>query len=219
MEGATARTLAPVEDPVIGAGDALDLLDWKRRIFALYEEIRASDDPELAWTTWRDTREHLYRTHPQSPLPPTDRGAYENAYFAYDPAYRVRAEMAEAPPIRTPLPASRGDNFSFSRIGLVRFELAGERHQLELHWNEGYGGGILLAVTDTLSGSETYGGGRYVLDTVKGADLGGDDTLVVDFNFAYNPSCAFDPRWSCPLAPPANRLAIPLRVGEKAPTP
>ena len=82
-----------------------------------------------------------------------------------------------------------------------RFTLLGEEHELELSWNEGYGGGVLLAVADATSGSETYGGGRYVLDTVKGADLGVDGgRLIVDFNFAYNPSCAFDSRWSCPLA-------------------
>ncbi len=63
---------------------------------------------------------------------------------------------------------------------------------------------------------ESYGGGRYLLDTVKGADLGGTDgRLVVDFNYAYNPSCAYDPQWSCPLAPPANRLTVPILAGER----
>ena len=62
------------------------------------------------------------------------------------------------------------------------------------------------------------GGGRYVLDTVKGADLGADgDRLIVDFNFAYNPSCAYDPGWACPLAPPANRLPVAVEAGELAP--
>jgi uncharacterized protein (DUF1684 family) len=200
------------------AHDALDLLDWKRRVFALYAEIRAAADPERAWRYWCDVREELYRTHPQSPLPSERRSAYGDAFFPYDPAYRVVAEVEDAAPRPSPVPGSRGGTFAFTRVGVARFELAGREHELELDWNEGYGGGILVAVSDRTSGRETYGGGRYVLDTVKGADLGGrGGRLVLDFNFAYNPSCAFDGRWSCPLAPPANRLPLALHVGERAP--
>jgi len=199
------------------AREALDLLDWKRRIFALYEEVRNGRDPEAAWRLWRETREALYRTHPQSPLPPERRADYRNACFPYDPAYRVSAEVSDAEPHASPLPASTGGTFAFSRAGIARLTLDGRDHELELHWNESYGGGLLLVVADATSGRETYGGGRYVLDTVKGADLGvAEGRLVLDFNFAYSPSCAFDPRWSCPLAPSANRLAVPLRVGERA---
>jgi uncharacterized protein (DUF1684 family) len=61
----------------------------------------------------------------------------------------------------------------------------------------------------------TYGGGRYLLDTVKGADLGGSDgRLVVDLNFLYAPSCAHDEAWACPLAPPGNRLEVAVTAGE-----
>ena len=71
---------------------------------------------------------------------------------------------------------------------------------------------------DALAGEHTYGGGRYLLDTVKGADLGGaDGELVVDFNFAYQPSCAYDPAWACPLAPPGNVVDVELPVGELLP--
>jgi len=198
--------------------DALDLLDWKRRVFTLYEEVRGASNPETAWNLWRETRIELYRTHPQSPLPAHNRSGYGDAFFPYDPAYRVVGEIRNDRPRPEPLPASTGDTFAFTRIGRVGFTLLGVSHELELSWNDGYGGGVLLAVADATSGSETYGGGRYVLDTVKGADLGsGGEELVVDFNFAYNPSCAFDSRWSCPLAPPGNRLPMPLRVGERSP--
>jgi uncharacterized protein (DUF1684 family) len=200
------------------AGDALDLLDWKRRIFALYEHVRSERDPETAWNVWRETREELYRTHPQSPLPAETRTAYGDAFFPYDAAFRVAAEVVDAEPVPSPIPVSTGDTLAFNRVGLARFELGGHEHDLELHWNEGYGGGILVAVADETTGGATYAGGRYVLDTVKGADLGGaDGHLVLDFNFAYNPSCAFDARWSCPLAPAANRLTARLEVGERAP--
>ena len=98
----------------------------------------------------------------------------------------------------------------------MRFALGGAEHELDLFWLEGYGGGLYLPFADATSGTETYGAGRYLLDTVKGADLGMEgDRLVLDFNLAYNPSCAYDPRWLCPLAPPANRLAVAVRAGER----
>jgi uncharacterized protein (DUF1684 family) len=94
--------------------------------------------------------------------------------------------------------------------------VAGEPRTLDVYWLEGYGGGLFLPFADATSGSETYGAGRYLLDTVKGADLGSsEEELVLDFNFAYNPSCAYDPQWVCPLAPAANRLGVPVRTGER----
>ncbi len=88
--------------------------------------------------------------------------------------------------------------------------------ELDVYWIAVYGGGVFIPFRDATSGSETYGAGRYLLDTIKGADLGGSgDRLVLDFNYAYHPSCAYDPRWSCPLAPPANRLESAVRVGER----
>ena len=96
------------------------------------------------------------------------------------------------------------------------FELAGREQSLDLYWLDGYGGGVFLSFADATSGTETYGACRYLLDTVKGSDLGErDGRLVLDFNFAYNPSCAYDPRWVCPLAPPGNRLPEPIRGGER----
>jgi uncharacterized protein len=112
--------------------------------------------------------------------------------------------------------ASHDSAYRFTRFGDAEFELDGQTLTLELYWLEGYGGGIYLPFADATSGTTTYNGGRYLLDTVKGADLGSDgDLLVLDFNFAYHPSCAYDPRWSCPLAPPANRLALEIRSGER----
>ncbi|MHB1487305.1 MAG: DUF1684 domain-containing protein [Acidimicrobiales bacterium] len=86
---------------------------------------------------------------------------------------------------------------------------------LDVWWLDAYGGGVFVPIKDGLAGSLTYGGGRYVLDTVKGADLGGvGDRLVIDLNFAYNPSCPYDPAWACPLTPPGNVVDIGVEVGE-----
>jgi uncharacterized protein len=192
--------------------DTLDLLDWKRRVFALYAEIRASSDPEGAWRLWRSTRDDLFRTHPQSPQP----GYTGLEYYAYDPAARVLAELEdlEAPPAA--IETSGPEPMLFTPFALAHFDLRGEPLTLELDWLATYGGGVFLCFRDPTGGKETYGGGRYLLDTVKGADLGEEDgRVVLDFNFAYNPSCSYDPSWVCPLAPPANRLAVAVEAGEK----
>ena len=101
-------------------------------------------------------------------------------------------------------------------VARARFELVGEPWALELYWLQGYGGGIFLPFGDTTNGHETYGSGRYLLDSVKGADLGmAGERMVLDFNFAYNPSCSYDPRWACPLTPRENRLPIEIAAGER----
>jgi hypothetical protein len=197
---------------------ALDLLDWKERVFALYGEIRAAVEPKRAWRRWCAVRDELIGSHPQSPLPPAARAGFAGSYFDYDPALRVLADVVSVDPEPREVAGSAGQTFPFSRVGLARFVLAGRELELELDWNEGYGGGLFLCFRDATSGHETYGGGRYLLDTVKGADLGRiGGQLVLDFNFAFNPSCCYDPRWACPLAPPANVVSLPVRGGERIP--
>jgi uncharacterized protein (DUF1684 family) len=189
--------------------EQLSLLDWKRRIFALYAEVRADDDARRAWRRWCDVRAELYATHPQSPRP----GAVPDCY-PYDPAFCFEARVDPVDAETLELPGSAGSVTRFTRFAVARFA----RYELELYWLDAYGGGVFLPFRDETSGNETYGAGRYLLDTVKGADLGGsDDTLVLDFNFAFNPSCAWDDGWACPLAPPANRLPVRVTAGERSP--
>ena len=189
--------------------DKLSLLDWKRRIFALYAEVRSDADSERAWRHWCSVREDLYRTHPQSP-----RLGGVPSYYSYDPSLRfeARVEPAETAPLE--IAGSAGSVTRFTRFATARL---GE-HSLELYWLDAYGGGVFLPFRDETSGRETYGAGRYLLDTVKGADLGEQDgRLVLDFNFAFNPSCAWDDSWACPLSPPANRLTVRIEAGELTP--
>ncbi len=199
--------------------DELDLLDWKRRISELYAAVRAAADPDAAWQLWRDTRDDLFRFHPQTPLPRETRARFEAIpYFEYDPELRVLAEVEPAPHEQREIATSGEHPYSFTRFGRAVFSVHGQGQSLDLYWLDGYGGGVYLCFADATSGRETYGAGRYLLDTVKGSDLGSEgDGLVLDFNFAYNPSCSYDPRWVCPLAPPGNRLAIPIRAGERYP--
>ena len=196
--------------------ELLELLDWKRRVFALYAEVRAGD-PEAGWRRWRATRDELFRSHPQSPLPRGARASFGGLpYFDYDPSLRMLADVESAEPEHREVATSGDHPYAFTRFGRARFSLGGGAHALELYWLDAYGGGLFLPFADATSGRETYGAGRYLLDTVKGADLGGDDgRLVLDFNFAYNPSCSYDASWVCPLAPPANRLPLAIRAGER----
>jgi uncharacterized protein (DUF1684 family) len=201
-------------DPVI---DSLALLDWRRRVAELYAEVRAGAGDPAAWRTWRRARQTLFREHRQSPVPASERLSYSGPHlYDHDPACRARAEVEPAEPRRFELPTSTGQVMSFSRFARAHFVLGGNALSLDLYLLEGYGGGLFVPFADRTSGEETYGAGRYLLDTVKGADLGEEDgRLVFDFNFAYQPSCAYDPRWACPLAPPANRLPVAIRAGER----
>ena len=199
------------------ADEALTLLDWKRRVFELYAEIRSADDPRAGWMRWREVRDELFRAHPQSPVPEPERAGYPGIpCFDHDAGARVLAEVVPAEPEAHDIATSGEGTLRFTRVATLRFELHGARLALEAYWLQGYGGGLFVPFRDATAGQETYGAGRYLLDTVKGSDLGMEvGRLVLDFNLAYNPSCSYDPKWICPLAPPANRLAVPIRAGER----
>jgi uncharacterized protein (DUF1684 family) len=112
--------------------------------------------------------------------------------------------------------------FRYTRIAGVRFSVQGHEAALSLFWIEGYGGGLFMPFRDMSNGQGTYGGGRYLYDTIKGADLGAGSKedfagqILLDFNYAYNPSCAYSEQWVCPLAPRENWLPFPVQAGEKA---
>ena len=227
--------MAADTDAERGLSETLELADWRRRISDLYAEVRqlSATDIEAALELWRGTRERLFREHPQSPVPADKRTAFWARHYPADPA--LRFEVAVAPDAAPPepaasglaglggglvmdLPVSAGGTMSFNRIGHVEVPFVTGTRRLGVYWMAGYAGGIFLPFRDATSGSETYAAGRYLLDSAKSADLGGDPgrgTLVLDFNFAFQPSCAFDPKWACPLAPPENRIDIPIRAGER----
>jgi hypothetical protein len=186
-------------------------------VFALYAEVRAAADPGAAWQMWCAGKDELFRSHPQSPVPGQERASFAGLpYFPYEPGMRVLADVEPAEGELIMIAGSGPEPTPFRQFATAVFELGGEPLRLAVYWLEAYGGGVFLPFRDASSGSESYGAGRYLLDTVKGADLGEQDgRLVLDFNFAYNPSCAYDPRWACPLAPPENRVAVAIRGGER----
>ncbi|HEV7951148.1 MAG TPA: DUF1684 domain-containing protein, partial [Glaciihabitans sp.] len=182
-------------------------------------------------TVWQRERDTLFAKHPSSPLLPDDLAKFEGLPItAYDPAWRFELPLIDIDePKRMDVETGTDGIVPFEQIGIVRIPNVGE---LDVWRLASYGGGIFIPVKDALAGKPggTYGGGRYLIDTVKGADLGfgadatvpgNSDTLaipeslVLDFNFAYNPSCAYDPAWACPLAQPGNRVAVEIPVGER----
>lgn len=194
----------------------LSVVDWRRRVQALYAAVRADPDPAAGHARWCAVRADLLVTHPASPVLAEDRMSYPGPVVApYDPQLRFEVPLQGAEEGRWEVVTGTDGVVVFQRAGRVGLPGVGT---LDVWWLAGYGGGLFLPLRDGLAGSETYGGGRYLLDTVKGADLGMvGDRLVVDLNFAYNPSCAYDPAWACPLAPEANRVEAPVRAGELMP--
>ena len=192
----------------------LELLDWRRRIFSLYAEVRATE-PAAGHARWCAAREELLRAHPQSPLDAAGKTAFSGLrHFAYEPALRFTAPVDPRPGERVEIQTSTGEAMAMRRFGVVDLPVG----RLEVYWIDVYGGGVFVPFRDATSGSVTYGGGRYLLDTLKGADLGSTERgeLVLDFNFAYHPSCHYHHRWSCPLAPRENHLSVPIQAGEMA---
>ena len=195
----------------------LDLLDYRRRVTQMYRLIRESDDPLSAWQLFRRTRDELFQSHPQSPLDDMQKAAFSGLrYYDYDPAYRVIAAVdPRAKPETLEYELGEDGLLRCTRVARVNVTLPTGTGTLSLFWINGYGGGLFLPFGDTTNRQTTYGAGRYLYDTIKGADLGASLTeIVLDFNFAYNPSCAYNPRWICPLAPPENRLPFPVPAGE-----
>ena len=197
---------------------AFEVADWRRRVFALYAEVRESTDPFAAHDLWRRGRDRLFLEHPSTPLLPEDIATFTGLPVSpYDPAWRFEVAVAPAEP--------RHFDFETGTDGVVPFDLVGvvdvpDVGTLDVWRLASYGGGIFVPVKDALARKPggTYGGGRYLIDTIKGAYLGSGatlDTLVLDFNFAYNPSCAYDPAWACPLAQQGNRVAVEIPVGER----
>ncbi len=204
----------------MSASTALQTADWRARVFGLYAAVRELP-PAEGHALWRTTRDDLFATHPATPLLPEDRPGFDGLKVAdYDPAWRFELELLPADAHRMEVETGTDGIVPFERIGRVEVPEVGS---LDVWRLASYGGGVFIPVKDSLAGRPggTYGGGRYLVDTVKGAHLGatsGADgeppRLVLDFNFAYNPSCAYDPAWACPLAQPGNTVRVPIPVGE-----
>jgi uncharacterized protein (DUF1684 family) len=194
----------------------LELVDWRRQVQALYAAVRAEPDPATGHARWRAGRDHLFREHPQSPLVPDDPLRDTGLpYWPYDPALRIVAPLRtvhNGQSLVVPTGDDRDGDVHLTHIGTVE----ALDSTLDVWWLHQYAGGLFLPVRDGTAGTTSYGAGRYLLDTAKGADLGTTpDTLTLDLNFLYHPSCRYNPAYVCPLAPEGNRLTTRLEAGER----
>ncbi len=202
--------------------DYISLADYRRSVAEIYARVRQGQGAprqcwQPCWEQFRRERDGLFATHPQSALSAEQKETFQSLrYFDYDPAYRFvlpvdRNVAADSWEVELP----EEGLLRMQRFGKIHFQVQGQPVTLTLFWVLGYGGGIFLPFRDQTNQQGTYGGGRYLLDTIKGADLGREDNgLVIDFNFAYNPSCAYNFHWVCPLAPRENWLPVQIRAGE-----
>jgi uncharacterized protein (DUF1684 family) len=217
----------------------LDLYEYRRRVAQMYQEreqaLRAGEDASAVLREFRRAKDALFAEHPQSALNAEQRRHFAGLdYFPYNAALCVEALLTPVSSDAQPsLEASGPHAMRFQRAARLAFTLENMPLELTVYWIDVYGGGLFLPFRDSTCGEESYGGGRYLFDTVKGSDflplervsapagqaetsLGyGGGRILLDFNYAYNPSCAYDPRWVCPLAPNENRLPLPIRAGER----
>jgi uncharacterized protein (DUF1684 family) len=159
--------------------------------------------------TFRAEKDRFFATHPQSPLTHEQRHDFNGLeYFPENEDLRLEVEVEKLPEREQILmQTSTGDVQEFIRYGKLQFWVEGEEAELTIYANQH---GFFLPFVDSLAGVETYPAGRYLdpepLD---------DGRFLIDFNLAYNPYCAYNELYSCPLPPAENRLKVPIRAGEK----
>jgi len=160
---------------------------------------------------FRAEKDRVFGHDPHSPLPPEERRSFRGlSYFDENPRLVIEATIdRNVEPGEVRMTTSAGDEQVYERYGVVRFSVDDERTQVVLYASDD-SDELFIPFRDATSGRETYGAGRYLEVHAHG------DEVTIDFNYAYNPNCAYDPAWSCPLPPAENWLKVPIRAGEKA---
>jgi uncharacterized protein (DUF1684 family) len=204
----------------------LDLYDYRCRNADLYRERKqayvAGDDDETILQRFREGKDALFNHHSQSPLDEAQRDHFQGLrYFPYNPAMRFVVPIdTTIEPTELSVAMNAYESMTMTTMGRVNFIVDGSSVSLSIYWLDIYSGGLFLPFRDTTCPAECYGGGRYLFDTIKGSDFlpardGRENYITLDFNYAYNPSCAYNSRWFCPLAPSENQLKVAIPAGEK----
>ena len=197
--------------------DRRSIADFRMRVADLYASVRRSGVSEASWRWWRGRRDDLFRTHAESPVAPVPDDWQGQPFWDYDPTWHLLGDVVpgdEGSAIE--IHQESGIVERFDHAGVVRFERHGSTFELPIYWAASYAGGWFLPFRDSTSGTETSGSGRYLLDQAKAAHLGEvDGRLVLDFNFAYHPSCVWG-HWVCPLPRPESSLPVAVHAGERA---
>lgn len=167
----------------------------------------------------RTEKNNSFRRAKDSPLNAEQRDQFDSLrYFVPDKAFRVTARLEHfAKPDTVQLPLTDGKADKYLRWGKATFELNQQPQQLVLFLKVSEADDeqpeLFVPFTDKTNGFDTYGGGRY-LDVALPAAT--DEEVVLDFNAAYNPFCAYNNEYACPVPPADNRLAVPVAAGEKS---
>ena len=158
---------------------------------------------------FRYEKDRFMQTDPQSPLQAEQKQVFEGLqYFPENPGMRLDVSIEPFPEQNiTQMQTSTGDIQEYIRYGKFNFLVDGQEAELTIYADSN---GYFLPFVDALAGKETYPAGRYL----EPIDLG-KRKFLIDFNYAYNPYCAYNDYWSCPLTPFENRLKAPIRAGEK----
>jgi len=159
---------------------------------------------------FRAEKDGVFARDPHSPLTDDQRRNFQGLeYFDENPQLVIQADIdREVDPEEVRMGTSSGEEQVYHRYGLVRFRVDEQPAQLTLYSSED-SAELFVPFRDATSGHETYGAGRYLEVEAHG------DHVTIDFNYAYNPNCAYDSAWSCPLPPTENWLRVPIRAGEK----
>lgn len=226
--------------------DYLNLYDYRCRVATMYRERNQNlmsstwavpvsqtgfidETPDLedryrlqVLQRFRAAKDDLFAHHPQSALDEEQRKTFRGLhYFPYNPAmcFTVNIDTQVEATSQTVV-MNAVETMTMTTVGRMHFTVEDESVTLSLYWLDVYGGGLFLPFRDMTCPAQSYGGGRYLFDTIKGSDFlsatgaSSWDRIVLDFNYAYNPSCAYNDRWTCPLAPVENRLNVPIPAGE-----
>jgi len=160
---------------------------------------------------FRAEKDEFFGHDHRAPLTPAQQRKFKGlSYFDENPKLQIRAKIdraVQAGEVR--MATTTGEEQVYRRQGVVRFEVDGEPADVTLYGSAN-SHDLFLPFRDATSGKETYGAGRYLDRHAHG------DEVVIDFNYAYNPNCAYNPDWSCPLPPAENWLKVPILAGEKS---
>lgn len=204
-----------------------DLYDYRLRIAEHYRQrnaaLLANEDAATTVEMFRRAKDAVFATHSQSALDTKQKQVFKGLhYFPFNPALRFSVIVdTTVEQSKQEVVMNATEAMAMTTVGQVTFTTAGQAVTLSLYWLDIYGGGLFLPFRDTTCTQESYGGGRYLFDTIKGSNAlshineRGQTQLTLDFNYAYNPSCAYNDAWTCPLAPVENRLNVALPAGEK----
>jgi len=206
----------------------LDLYDFRVRVAELYQRrntalLTNGEDDATVLKRFRQERDGIFATHPQSALDEEQKRVFEGIpYFPFNPDMRFSVTVdTNVDHKQQEVVMNATESMKMTTVGHLHFIVERQEATLSLYWLDIYGGGFFLPFRDTTCPKESYGGGRYLFDTIKGSnflsssDEHGRMQIVLDFNYAYNPSCAYNDAWTCPLAPMENRLNVAISAGEK----